>query len=244
MTDPLPPPERKASYVREMFSRIARHYDLMNRLMTFGRDRVWRRYAVEQAIPASSHKGQAGRILDVATGTGELALEVLRQHADLQVVGLDFVPEMLAQAQQKAVDAGTAVDLLAGDALRIPFTDGTFDAIVTGFALRNVTNIPAAFSEMARVTRSGGRIACLEIAKPRLPLFCHLYAFYFFRLVPLLGGWIAGQRLAYTYLPHSLTTFLTPDEIATVMGQAGWHDVSYRRLMLGTVVLHVGVREL
>jgi len=244
MTDPLPPPERKASYVREMFSRIARHYDLMNRLMTFGRDRVWRRYAVEQAIPASSHKGQAGRILDVATGTGELALEVLRQHSDLQVVGLDFVPEMLAQAQQKAVDAGTAVDLLAGDALRIPFTDGTFDAIVTGFALRNVTNIPAAFSEMARVTRSGGRIACLEIAKPRLPLFCHLYAFYFFRLVPLLGGWIAGQRLAYTYLPHSLTTFLTPDEIATVMGQAGWHDVSYRRLMLGTVVLHVGVREL
>lgn len=244
MTDPLPPPERKASYVRKMFSRIARHYDLMNRLMTFGRDRVWRRYAVEQAIPASSHKGQAGRILDVATGTGELALEVLRQHSDLQVVGLDFVPEMLAQAQQKAVDAGTAVDLLAGDALRIPFTDGTFDAIVTGFALRNVTNIPAAFSEMARVTRSGGRIACLEIAKPRLPLFCHLYAFYFFRLVPLLGGWIAGQRLAYTYLPHSLTTFLTPDEIATVMGQAGWHDVSYRRLMLGTVVLHVGVREL
>jgi demethylmenaquinone methyltransferase/2-methoxy-6-polyprenyl-1,4-benzoquinol methylase len=180
----------------------------------------------------------------VATGTGGLALEVLHQHSDLQVVGLDFVPEMLVQAQQKAVDAGTAVDLLAGDALRIPFTDGTFDAIVTGFALRNVINIPAAFSEMARVTRSGGRIACLEIAKPRLPLFCHLYAFYFFRLVPLLGGWIAGQRLAYTYLPHSLTTFLTPDEIVTVMGQAGWHDVSYRRLMLGTVVLHVGVREL
>jgi demethylmenaquinone methyltransferase/2-methoxy-6-polyprenyl-1,4-benzoquinol methylase len=244
MADPLPPPERKASYVREMFSRIARQYDLMNRLMTLGRDRAWRRYAVAQAIPASSQKGQAGRILDVATGTGELALEVLHQHSVLQVVGLDFVPEMLVQAQQKAVDAGTAVDLLAGDALRIPFTDGTFDAIVTGFALRNVTNIPAAFSEMARVTRSGGRIACLEIAKPRLPLFCHLYAFYFFRVVPLLGGWIAGQRLAYTYLPHSLTTFLTPDEIATVMGQTGWHDVSYRRLMLGTVVLHVGVREL
>jgi len=236
--------ERKVAYVREMFGRIARHYDLMNRLMTFGRDRAWRRYAVAQAVPSSFLKGKTGRILDVATGTGDLAFEALCQHPDLKVVGLDFVPEMLVQAQRKAVDAGATVHLLAGDALCIPLAAGTFDAVVTGFALRNVTDIPAAFSEMARVTRPGGRIACLEIARPHLPLFRHLYAFYFYRLVPLLGGWIAGQRLAYTYLPHSLTAFLTPDEIVAVMGQTGWRDATYRRLMLGTVVVHVGVREL
>jgi demethylmenaquinone methyltransferase / 2-methoxy-6-polyprenyl-1,4-benzoquinol methylase len=248
MADAFPPPERKATYVRAMFGRIARHYDLMNRLMTFGCDKAWRRYVVAQALPPSplgvgGGEGKVRRILDVATGTGDLALEALRRHPDLQAVGLDFVPEMLAQAQQKAVDAGTFVHLLAGDALCVPFGEGVFDAVVTGFALRNVTDIPAAFSEMARVTRPGGRIACLEIAKPRLPLFRHLYAFYFYRLVPLLGGWIAGQRLAYTYLPHSLTAFLAPDEIASVMRRTGWCNVNYRWLMLGTVVVHVGVRE-
>jgi demethylmenaquinone methyltransferase / 2-methoxy-6-polyprenyl-1,4-benzoquinol methylase len=249
MANPLPPPERKVAYVRDMFGRIARRYDLMNRLMTFGRDRAWRRYVVAQAIPSSTlsagtEEGKVRRILDVATGTGDLALEALRQHPGVQAVGLDFVPEMLAQAQHKAVDAGAAVHLLAGDALRAPFADGTFDAVLTGFALRNVIDILAAFSEMARVTRPGGRIACLEIAKPRLPLFRHLYAFYFYRLVPLLGGWITRQRLAYTYLPNSLTVFLTPEEIAAVMHRTGWCDVHFTRLMLGAVVVHVGVREL
>jgi demethylmenaquinone methyltransferase/2-methoxy-6-polyprenyl-1,4-benzoquinol methylase len=113
---------------------------------------------------------------------------------------------------------------------------------VTGFALRNVTDIPAAFAEMARVTRPGGRVACLEIAKPQSPLFKRLFALYFYRLVPLLGGWITGQRSAYTYLPHSLSEFLNPDQIASVMSETGWREVSYRRLMLGTVAVHSGIR--
>jgi demethylmenaquinone methyltransferase/2-methoxy-6-polyprenyl-1,4-benzoquinol methylase len=108
--------------------------------------------------------------------------------------------------------------------------------------MRNVTDIPAAFAEMARVTRPGGRVACLEIAKPQTPIFRQLYALYFYRIVPLIGGWITGEPSAYTYLPHSLTAFLTPDEIADVMRQTGWRDVSYKRLMLGTVAVHVGVR--
>jgi demethylmenaquinone methyltransferase/2-methoxy-6-polyprenyl-1,4-benzoquinol methylase len=253
---PLPPPERKATYVREMFGRIAQRYDLMNRLMTLGRDRAWRRYTVDQALrvfasPEAAEK-QAGRILDVATGTGDLALEVLRQRPDAEVVGLDFVPEMLALARQKANDGTAALargphlqslTLTAGDALGLPFPSATFDAVVTGFAMRNVTDIPAAFAEMARVTRPGGRVACLEIAKPRTPFFRQLFGLYFYRLVPILGGWITGQRSAYNYLPHSLTAFLTPDEIVDVMRQTGWRDVGYRRLMLGTVAVHVGVRE-
>jgi demethylmenaquinone methyltransferase/2-methoxy-6-polyprenyl-1,4-benzoquinol methylase len=132
--------------------------------------------------------------------------------------------------------------LMAGDALRLPFPDGAFDAVVTGFALRNVTDIPASFAEMARVTRSGGRVACLEIAKPRMLFFRQLFELYFYRVVPVVGGWITGQREAYTYLPHSLTAFLTPDEIADVMRGTGWCDVGYKRLMLGTVAVHVGVR--
>jgi demethylmenaquinone methyltransferase/2-methoxy-6-polyprenyl-1,4-benzoquinol methylase len=138
--------------------------------------------------------------------------------------------------------AANSLVLLAGDALQIPFPSGTFDAVVTGFALRNVTDIPAAFAEMARVTKPGGRVACLEIAKPQTPLFRRAFNLYFYRLVPLLGGWITGQRSAYTYLPHSLSAFLNPDEIAGVMSRTGWREVGYKRLMLGTVAVHVGTR--
>lgn len=244
--DPLPPTGQKAAYVQEMFGRIAWRYDLMNRLMTLGRDRAWRRYTVSQvlAAPIGAQGTNGPCVLDVATGTGDLALEVLYQRPDSQVVGLDFVPAMLDLAQQKAIAVGARPQLTAGDALGLPFPDCIFDAVVTGFALRNVTDIPAAFAEMARVTRPGGRVACLEIAKPRLPFFRQLFALYFFRLVPIVGGWITGQRSAYTYLPHSLSVFLTPDEICDVMCQTGWRDVRYRRLMFGTVAVHVGVREL
>ncbi len=270
----LPPSEAKATYVRSMFGRIAGRYDLMNRLMTLGRDQAWRRHAVtEVAVPAE------GRVLDVASGTGDLAFEVLRQHPDAQVVGLDFTPEMLALAQKKAdrflsaqiVDTAAQPQgrlqavkerrqaddedlrtshlqlhakllFVAGDATRLPFPDGAFDSVVTGFAMRNVSDIPATFAEAARVTCPGGRVACLEIAKPRSAFFHGLFALYFYRLVPLLGGWITGQRSAYTYLPHSLTGFLTPDEIVGVMRRTGWREVSYRRMMLGTVAVHTGVR--
>jgi demethylmenaquinone methyltransferase/2-methoxy-6-polyprenyl-1,4-benzoquinol methylase len=252
---PLPPAGAKAQYVREMFGRIARQYDRMNRLMTVGRDRAWRRYAVAQVVargtePELEPEGAARRVLDVATGTGELALEALAQDPTLEVVGLDFSPQMLALAQDKAAGAvaGSAsgrvgLPLVAGDALQLPFADAAFDSILTGFALRNVTDISAAFAEMARVTRPGGRLACLEISKPRLPVFRQLFAFYFYRLVPLLGKRLAREDAAYSYLPHSLTTFLTPDELSSVMRRSGWRGVRYRRLMLGAVAVHVGVRE-
>ena len=258
---PLPSRESKVAYVRSLFARIAPRYDLMNRLMTLGFDRRWRRLAV-RAVLAPRRDGalspeprQVGKVLDVATGTGDLAIELLRQNPSLHVIGLDLVPEMLAVARAKAraplattpgqVQGGTAgsLDLVEGDALRLPFADGEFDAVVTGFAMRNVLDIPAAFREMARVTRPDGRVACLELAKPRTPVFRRLFAFYFFHLVPLLGRIMAGETAAYTYLPHSLSVFLTPDQIVEVMRSSGWRDVRYRRLMLGTVALHTGVRE-
>jgi demethylmenaquinone methyltransferase/2-methoxy-6-polyprenyl-1,4-benzoquinol methylase len=243
---PLPSPERKVAYVRDMFRRIAGRYDLMNRVMTFGRDKSWRRITVSRLGLARGHTRSNGKamppmVLDVASGTGDLAFETLRQSPEAQVIGLDLVPEMLLLAQRKRATPGWPL-FLAGDALRIPFVDSTFDGVVTGFALRNVTDIPAAFTEMARVTRPGGRVACLEIAKPRTPVFRHFFAFYFYRVVPMVGRWITGDPQAYTYLPHSLTAFLTPDEIVDVMRRTGWRDVSYKRLMLGTVAIHVGTR--
>lgn len=248
MSDALPAPVEKRAYVQTMFSQIARRYDVMNRLMTFGRDRAWRRRAVAQALDSAavakerSFSNGRPRILDVATGTGDLALEVLRQEAGAKVVGLDFVAPMLALAQDKAAENGRAVTLLCGDALRLPFPDEAFDAVVTAFALRNVTDIPAVFAEVARVTRRGGRVANLEIAKPRLSFFRRFFEVYFYHFVPILGGWITGQRAAYAYLPNSLTEFLTPDEIVDVMESKGWREVGYRRLMMGTIALHVGVK--
>jgi len=246
--------EWKAVYVRQLFGRIARHYDRMNHLMTLGCDRAWRRRTVRQLDfhlplqPSSIENRPSKIVLDVATGTGDLALELVRQHPDVRVVGLDFSPPMLALARQKAtaispLQGRAALHLTAGDALRLPFADGTFDAVVTGFALRNVADIAAALAEMARVTRPGGQIACLEIARPRLPLFRQVFTLYFYRLIPLLGGWITGQRSAYTYLPHSLTHFPTPAEIAQVMDRVGWRQVRYRRLALGAIAVHVGVRD-
>ena len=224
-----------------MFGRIARRYDLMNRLMTLGRDHAWRRYTVQQLNFGSYARSKV--VLDLATGTGDLAFEVLRQRPDVVVIGLDLTPEMLALARDKALSSPARPCFLAGDALRLPFSDAAFDGVVTGFALRNVADIPAAFAEMARVTQPGGRLACLEIAMPVRPLFRRFFQLYFYRLVPLLGMLISGQRAAYTYLPHSLTSFLTPDEIATVMRRTGWTGVHHCRLMMGTVAVHSGTRK-
>jgi demethylmenaquinone methyltransferase/2-methoxy-6-polyprenyl-1,4-benzoquinol methylase len=216
-----------------MFGRIARRYDLLNRLMTLGRDRAWRREAVRRAFVPPG-----GRALDVACGTGDLSLEVQRQVAGAQAVGIDFTPEMLARASSRS--EGRDVTWVLADALRLPFADSSFHAALSAFALRNVTSIPAAFTEMHRVVRPDGRVVNLEIARPQLPLFRQGFAFYFHRVVPWMGGLLSGQREAYTYLPQSLSVFLSPSEIAQVMRQAGWAGVRFWRKMLGTVVLHVG----
>ena len=227
----------RASYVREMFGKIAPRYDLMNRLMTGGRDVVWRRIVVREAqLP------HGGRLLDVATGTGDIALEALRQISDLRVVGADFSLEMMQLGRSKP--AAERIGWTGADTLALPFPDNIFDAVTSGFMLRNVIDVSRSLVEQYRVVKTGGRMVCLEISRPPRNLLLPrvAYRFYFHCIVPLMGQLVSGDRNAYTYLPQSADKFLSPDELADLMRRAGWREVRYRRLMMGTVAIHVGVK--
>lgn len=231
----LPPLMEKRAYVRRMFTAIAPHYDLMNRLMTFGRDRVWRR-AVAQlaALP------RGGRLLDVATGTGDIVYEALRLDPSLRAIGLDLTREMMLYGRGK--HGGLAFPCVEGDGLAMPFAEHTFDAVCSGFMLRNVVDIRAALAEQVRVVRPGGRVVCLEITRPTAPVIRALFDLYFFRLVPAIGGLISGQRSAYTYLPHSTVAFPRPPELKRIMESVGLRDVRYRTAMFGSIAIHWGTK--
>jgi demethylmenaquinone methyltransferase / 2-methoxy-6-polyprenyl-1,4-benzoquinol methylase len=225
----------RAVYVRNMFARIARRYDLMNRLMSAGQDGAWRRRVIQIA---SLQPGAA--ILDVATGTGDMMIEALRQQPAVRAIGSDFTFEMMQVGQGKT--AARRIRWCAADALHLPFKDATFDAVTSAFGVRNFIDREAAFCEQRRVLRPGGRVICLEISKPPRNALRPFFMLYFNRLVPIAGGIISGEREAYTYLPQSVSEFLTPDELKAVMLRAGLHDVIYQRLMLGTVAIHIATR--
>ena len=230
--------EEKYRYVNKMFARIARRYDLMNRVMTLGQDIRWRKLVIRAArLPA-----QGGRLLDIATGTGDIAFEAWRQHPQLdQVVGADFTLPMMQVGRQRL--AGHTVHWSGADTLRLPFPDNCFDAVASGFLLRNVVDVAQALREQTRVCKPGGRVVVLEIPRPADSLFGRSFRLYFHHVVPLLGGLISGQKDAYTYLPASADAFLRPQELKAVMAQVGLQQVTYRPLMLHTVALHVGEKE-
>jgi len=226
----------KRRYVNTMFARIAHRYDLMNRLMTGGQDVRWRRLMVRQAVLP-----QGGRFLDIATGTGDVAFEALRQQPDLDlVVGADFTLPMMFVGQTRA--DRRPVRWAAADTLCLPFLDDTFDAVASGFLMRNVTDVAAALAEQRRVTRPGGSVLVLDVPRPPATPWGGMFRFYFHQIVPRLGGLISGQPDAYTYLPRSADSFLRPDELAATMERVGLVQVRYQMLMLGTVALHVGAK--
>jgi len=218
-----------------MFGQIAPRYDLMNRLMTGGRDVAWRRTVIREA-----HLPHGGRLLDVATGTGDIALEALHRDEDLFAVGADFSLEMMLRGRGKP--GAERLRWMGADTLALPFPNNTFDAVTSGFMLRNVIDISRSLAEQLRVVKPGGRMVCLEISRPPRNLLLPGYRFYFHRIVPLVGQIVSGNKSAYTYLPQSADEFLYPDELADLMRQAGWREVHYRELMMGTVAIHVGVK--
>src|SRR5438132_788012 len=216
-----------------MFSRIAGRYDLMNRLMTLGRDQAWRRLAAREL-----HLPPGGLCLDLATGTGDLALAVREAYPAARVVGVDFSLTMMRVAQRK-VGPWQRIGFAAGDALSLPFAGEQFDGLINGFLLRNVVDLRRVLAEMRRMVKPGGRVVCLELTHPQAPGIRQLFHFYFYRVVPLIGGIVAGDRRAYSYLPNSLTAFPAAEPLRQVMLAAGYREVRYRRLMVGTVALHV-----
>ena len=230
---PLPPPEEKPTFVRHMFADAARRYDRMNRIMTLGQDQRWRRLVV-----AACHIPPGGRLLDVATGTGDIALEALRQHPDAFVVGADFTREMMRIGQAKDPDG--RIPFVEADALRLPFPDDSFDAACSGFLMRNVSDVAAAFAEQRRVVKPGGRVVCLEITRPAAPIWRDIFHLYFFHLVPRISAFLSSNKDAYTYLPHSTLQFPRPPQLAEIMRSVGLKNVTWRTLMLSTVALHVG----
>jgi demethylmenaquinone methyltransferase/2-methoxy-6-polyprenyl-1,4-benzoquinol methylase len=220
-----------------MFTRIARRYDLMNTVMTAGRHHAWRR-AVARAVAAAP----PGPVLDLATGTADLALAVRALAPDRLVVGADFAEGMLRLGRDKLAERRQArVALLGADALTLPFHDRTFACVASAFLLRNLEDLGRGLGEMRRVTRAGGRVVTLDIVRPSIPVWGALFGLYFHRLVPAVGGLVAGDRPAYTYLPRSVEDFVTPTELAGLMVTAGLRQVTWRTLGLGTVALHVGL---
>jgi demethylmenaquinone methyltransferase / 2-methoxy-6-polyprenyl-1,4-benzoquinol methylase len=212
--------------VRTMFDRIAPVYDAMNRVMTAGLDQRWRRLTAEAAVRPGD------RVLDACCGTGDLALADAR--AGGRVVGLDFSERMLERARRKS----TAVEWVRGDLLELPFEDESFDAATVGFGVRNVADLERALRELRRVLRPGGRLGILEITTPRGPLRL-FYRLWFDRIVPLLGKLLRGGS-AYTYLPASVRRFPGPEDLAALLREAGFGDVSFRLLAGGIVALHRG----
>jgi demethylmenaquinone methyltransferase / 2-methoxy-6-polyprenyl-1,4-benzoquinol methylase len=218
-----------AEGVQRMFDRIAPVYDAMNRVMTAGLDRSWRRLTVEAVVQPGD------RVLDACCGTGDLAVAAEREGGI--VTGLDFSPAMLERARRKS----DTVAWVEGDLLELPFADGTFDAATVGFGVRNVADLDAALTELRRVLRHGGRLAILEITRPR-GILRPFFSLWFDRIVPVLGRVLPGGR-AYAYLPASVRRFPGPEELAVRLERDGFERVTFR-LLGGTIVaLHVGVRS-
>ncbi|MBD0330570.1 MAG: class I SAM-dependent methyltransferase [Thermoleophilia bacterium] len=207
-----------------MFDRIAPVYDAMNRVMTAGLDRRWRRLTADAAVRPGD------RVLDACCGTGDLALACLR--AGARVTGVDFSERMLERARRKSGE----VEWVQGDLLALPFPDGSFDAATVGFGIRNVPELEAGLAELRRVLRPGGRLAVLEIVRPR-GLLRAFYAVWFDRVVPLLGKVLPGGA-AYAYLPASVRRFPGPEELADAIRAAGFAGVEYRLFAGGIVALH------
>lgn len=222
-----------------MFAGIAGRYDLLNHLLSGNVDRRWRRLVADTLRPSL---GAGAVVLDVACGTGDLSL-VIAERCGARVVGVDFCRPMLEVAARKAVETSHSVPFVEGDALRLPFADGQFDAATIAFGLRNLSDVTGGLRELRRILKTGGRLAVLEFSRPVVPGFRALFQFYFSRVLPRIGGLVSGSRGAYEYLPDSVSKFPDQPRLAALMREVGFEAVEYRNLTGGIAALHTGTRR-
>ena len=221
--------QERAQYVQSMFTKIARRYDMMNRLMTGYQDVRWRK----QVIKLAGLKPNAS-LLDLGTGTGDLAREALSEFPNAKVTAADFTLEMMRVGAQQV----GPLDFSAADALRLPFENESFDAVISGFLMRNVIDLKQAIQEQRRVLKPGGRIVILDTTKPKRNLLSPFIWIHMHVIIPTLGGLLSGVREAYTYLPDTTEGFVTAEQLAERLSEAGFKNVGYQRLMFGTIAIH------
>lgn len=219
-----------------MFGRIANRYDLLNHLLSANVDKRWRRIVATKVRDKLSSRNAS--VLDVACGTGDLSL-TLFETTGARVVGTDFCRPMLAIAAGKL---SSQVRLIEGDALRLPFRSGSFDAVTIAFGLRNLSSVENGLAELCRVLKPGGWVAVLEFSRPANAMLRAFYGLYFRKVLPVLGGAISGSLSAYTYLPASVQTFPDQTQLVLLMEQAGFDQVRYQNLTGGIAALHMGRR--
>ncbi len=225
--------------IRNLFDNIAPTYDLLNHLLSLGRDFYWRRRAVQEL------EGLEGRILDMATGTGDVAIEIIRQNGHRRsVFGLDFSRPMIERARQKVLKQSLSqtITLSLGDALSLPFRDNAFDASMIAFGLRNIVNKEQALSEMVRVVKKGGKLIVLEFTFPQQGWMRRLYPIYFQRVLPRVGGLLSGDRGAYAYLPESVFHFASSENYEQIMRRVGLIRVGSRSLTGGVASVITGIK--
>lgn len=236
MTDP----KDKETFVREMFSSIARWYDFLNRLLSLRRDVFWRRFAVKELL-----KFGGGFFLDVATGTGDCAIEIVQfGDKDKSVIGIDFSPQMIYEGRKKIEREGLSgcITLLQTNALGLPFDNNYFDGAICAFGIRNFSDVRKGIGEMRRVVKDGRRIVILEFTNPANRVLREIYHIYFKKVLPIVGGIISGKRYAYKYLPDSVMNFPDRNEFKKIMEEENIRNVQSFALTFGIATVYAGVK--
>jgi demethylmenaquinone methyltransferase/2-methoxy-6-polyprenyl-1,4-benzoquinol methylase len=230
----------KHQAVRAMFAEIAPTYDRLNHWLSVNIDKRWRRLVGSKLSDVLARPEV--QVLDLCCGTADLTLELAAQAPHARIIGCDFCHPMLVLGRDK-IPTQSQARLIEGDALRLPFADGSFDAVTNAFGLRNLENVASGLREIQRVLKPGGRVAILEFSHPIIPLLREVFNFYFTKILPRIGALVSGSRQAYTYLPASVSQFPDQQRLAGMMYDAGFVDVKYLNLSAGIVALHLGTKN-